>query len=106
MNNRYLYYRGKYGNNVYRSLVIREGEKSIWIKQGKSEDRMYKKTMSIGSDWDITHYYEETPELLGRYRTCLLQRKFLRKLEELKGCENETVMKHIVLLDYDTDISL
>lgn len=101
MSKKYLYrYAGYSSNELYRYLVSRETESNIWIKtQSDNEIQISKKTYSTGSGWDRTRYYEKTPEILEKYHSHQLKRLFLEKLDDLKKCEDEDIMKKVIAIN-------
>jgi len=97
---KYLYYYGHYtDNNLYRSEVTRETDANIWIKlSNDGELRISKKTYRTGDTWNSTHYYNETPEILEKFKLSRLKRVFKKKLEDLKKCEDIEIMKKVIAI--------
>jgi hypothetical protein len=94
---KYLYCYDRYSStSVYRYEVTRETESNIWIKTSNGEIQISKKTYRIGSGWDATRYYNETPELRKEYQSSKLRRQYASKLIELQKCTDESVMRLVV----------
>lgn len=101
---KYLYRNERFSRGVSRYLVTRESEKSYWIYINEHyEERIPKKTMSTGSGWDRTYYYEETEKFKERYRFQVKCYKYSKKLDKLKKCDDERIMDIVLDIDITGD---
>jgi len=99
----YLYQKNMYGIAIIRYPITRETENNYWININghlghlhKQEEKINKKTMSIGHGYEKICYYKENPKLLKEYEEEVLKAKFLNKLGILKSCTNIDIIKQII----------
>lgn len=103
---KYLYYYSNH-NELYRRQITRESESSIWLKDRDEEIRINKKRMLFNGTWRTIHYYYETPELLEKFKSSLINRRFKDMLDRLGRNNNqlttEQKLKFLEFYDQLTD---
>jgi hypothetical protein len=94
---KYLYSRGGFSNDWYRTSIRKETDNFVWISTiNGSEIKISKKTYRTGDNWNYTYYYQETPGILKQFEKDRMKRVYRKRLEELQKCEDENIMRQII----------
>ena len=104
---KYLYYFSRYGDDLYRCLVVKESEVTYWVKMSELEPtKISKKKMCFGgSSWNKNSVYEETPDLVSKWIISNTKRTYYNKLEQLKKVRNDIeFMRTVIALQIKEDI--
>lgn len=96
---KYLYVNNNFG--VRRYLIVKENKLFFTIKiNGLCEKKIYKSKMYNGKGWDVTNYYEETPELIQLYENTQVEIKFQIILSDIESSKKTTIDQKKEIIEF------